>query len=167
MFKSHSLIGARFVEAVSGRSLLDSSPLAPQAPHPASEPASARGGVNVESADRRSRCVCMRGAIRGSRICRWSKGVRTPLAPSSLRCLRSADKRLRRGLSQLISKATILIRASSCCPGASGNDAGVPASGPSSVPASVTPSGHDRSTQTRANPQVRGHDGPSIARSDS
>ena len=96
MFKSHSLIGARFVEAVSGRCLLDSSPLAPQAPHPASEPASAGGGVNVESADRRSAVSACAVPSGEGRICRWSKGVRTPPAPSSLRCLRSADKRLRR-----------------------------------------------------------------------
>ena len=74
MFKSHSLIGARFVEAIPGRCLLDSSPLAPQAPHPASEPASARGGVNVESAYRRSRCVCMRGAVSGRQDLSLVKG---------------------------------------------------------------------------------------------
>jgi hypothetical protein len=41
------------------------------------------------------------------------------------------------------------------------NHASVPSSGPSSGPASVPPSGHDRSTQTRANPQVSGGAGSS------
>lgn len=127
------------------------------------------GGVNVEFADRRSRCVGMRGQIMGSGICRWSKGVACALLRHLPRPSASGPQTgdCATGLRQSISKAAIPIRASSCCPGASRNHAGVPASGPSSGHASVTPSSHDRSTQTRANPQVRAHDGPSVDRSDS
>jgi hypothetical protein len=47
------------------------------------------------------------------------------------------------------------------------NHASVLSSDPSSGPASVPPSGHHRSTQTCANPQVRGDDGSSVYWSDS
>jgi hypothetical protein len=47
------------------------------------------------------------------------------------------------------------------------NHVSVPSSDPSSGPASVPPSGHDRSTQTRANPQVSGDAGSSANWSDS
>ena len=50
--------------------------------------------------------------------------------------------------------------------GAWGDHAGVPASDPSSDPASITPSGHHRSARNRANLQVKGDGGPSVSWSD-
>ena len=47
------------------------------------------------------------------------------------------------------------------------NHVSVPSSDPSSGPASVPPSGHDRSTRSRAKPQVRRLEGSSVYWSDS